>query len=75
MNPYDFKDILSRCNGCYLQELKEKYGQKLIKIKRNWYVIGEKPADGQSEPKCLFGTPIPIRFVSWFMSEGHACGK
>jgi hypothetical protein len=50
--------------------MKEKYGEKLIKVGDTWYLKGEQPAQGQSEPLVLQdGTPI--KFMAWFMSEGH----
>ncbi len=61
---------MSECNGCDLARLKEKYGDKLIKFAGSWYLKGEQPAQGQSEPLALpDGTPI--RFVVWYMSEEH----
>lgn len=62
---------MSDCNGCDLERLKEKYGKKLIKVNGTWYLKDEQPAQGQSEPLALKdGTPI--RFVVWYMSEGHS---
>jgi len=62
---------MSECNGCYLERLKKKYGNKLIKVGDSWYLKNEQPAQGQSEPlKLKDGTPI--QFVAWFMSEGHS---
>ena len=59
------------CNGCSLARYKAKYKDKLIKIGDTYYVIGEEPMPGQSEPHSLpDGTPI--RFLVWFMSEGHS---
>ena len=62
-----------RCNGCDLAELKKRYGKKLIKIGfQGWYLKGEQPAKGQGKPfKLDDGTPV--RFVAWFMDEGHCC--
>jgi hypothetical protein len=53
---------MSSCNGCMLERLEKEYGDKLIKVEGAWYIKGEQPAPGQ-------GTPI--KFVAWFMSEGH----
>ena len=61
---------MSSCNGCSLEILKKRYGDRLIKVNGTWYVKGEPPLPGQSEPKRLpDGTPI--RFAAWFMNEGH----
>ncbi len=63
---------MSACNGCMLEALKARYGDKLIRVGDTWYLRGEQPTAGQSEPYALpDGTSI--RFVAWFMSEGHAC--
>ena len=59
------------CNGCELVRLKKKYGDKLIKVKGSWYVRGELPGKGQDDPISL-ADGTPIRFVAWFMSEGHS---
>lgn len=65
---------MSYCNGCDLEYMKEKYGDKLIKVGDTWYLKGEEPLEGQSEPlKLQDGTPI--QFLVWFMGEGHACGR
>lgn len=64
---------MASCNGCSLARLKREYGDRLIKYLGSWYVKGDSPADGQGEPlKLEDGTPI--RFVAWFMDEGHCCG-
>ena len=59
------------CNGCSLEQYKLKYKERLVKIGDTYYVAGEEPMPGQGEPSCLpDGTPI--RFLVWFMSEGHS---
>lgn len=61
---------MSQCNGCYLEQLKKKYGSKLIKHAGSWYLVGEQPLPGQGEPYQL-PNGTPIQFVVWFMGEGH----
>lgn len=55
-------------NSVTRQRLREKYGDKLIKFQGNYYLKGEPPLKGQSEPFALEdGTPI--QFVAWFMDD------
>ena len=65
---------MSECNGCCLERMKAKYGKKLIKYKSNWFLKNASPVKGQGAP---FELPdgSPIRFIAWFMSEEHCCGK
>jgi hypothetical protein len=63
----------SRCNGCDLERLREQYGERLVHVRGSWYVRGESPAPGHGDPLILAG--VPCRFLVWFMSTGHACGK
>lgn len=63
---YDCCD--TRDNNWTRRKLREKYGERLIKYKGNYYVKGDEPDPGQSEPLALEdGTPI--RFVAWFMDD------
>jgi hypothetical protein len=63
--------IMYNCNGCSLARYKAKYKDRLVKVGDTYYVKGEEPMPGQSEPTSLEdGTPI--RFLVWFMSEGHS---
>ncbi len=62
-----------QCNGCHLEQLRAQHGEKLIHLRGDWYVYGEDPSPGQGEPSSLGG--VPIRWVAWFMSTGHACGR
>lgn len=60
---------MSSCNGCSLKILKERYGDRLIKLNDSWYVINQTPLPGQEIKSLSDG--IPVRFVAWFMNEGH----
>lgn len=65
-NAYDMCDTWD--NNHTRKMLRRKYGDKLIKYMGNYYVKGEEPCDGQSEPLALEdGTPI--QFVAWFMDD------
>jgi hypothetical protein len=61
------------CNGCCLDRLRQQHGERLVHHNGDWYVQGEAPNPGQGEPSSLGG--VPIRWIAWFMSTGHACGK
>ncbi|NIQ88625.1 MAG: hypothetical protein GWN93_05915 [Deltaproteobacteria bacterium] len=66
---------MGTCNGCSLERLKKKYGDRLYStVVSGWptyYVKGEEPPPEQGEPTHLEdGTPI--RFVVAYMSEGHS---
>ena len=64
----------NKCNGCEVERLKKVYGDGLIKFNGEWYLKNETPLAGQEEP-CQLPDGTPIRFVAWFMSEGHCCRK
>jgi len=66
INPYDMSD--SGTNAGVRRRLRERYGDLLIKYKGRYYVKGEQPVEGQSDPHALEdGTPL--RFVAWFMDD------
>jgi len=71
MYPSDYDT--NRCNGCGLERLKKKHGEQLIKVGDSWYLKGKEPYEEQSKPYEF--EDDPIRFVSWFMSEEHCCGR
>ena len=68
---------MASCNGCMLQKMKERYGDKLIRYEGSWYLRDSAPAEGQPITSLPDGTPI--KFMAWFMSEDHSndedCGR
>ena len=50
-----------------------KEGKELIQYRGNWYWKGEQGIVGQGDMTLPDGTPI--KYIVWFVSEGHACGR
>ena len=65
-NAYDMCDTMT--NAQYRAKLRRQHGDKLIKYKGTYYLKGEQPCKGQSEPLQL-DDGTPIKFVAWFMDD------
>ena len=66
-----------RCNGCYLEDVRERLGEDLLVVKGNagsvsLYHLDQEPHTGQLINEYEGRS---VKFIAWLMKPGHACGK